>query len=98
MAAPPSGPANTTTGGTADATTTPPPFVANPAQQQAAEADAQAAIQDEAHDIAKGAAETAFWAFAAMLIGLGAALWGGVVGSRHPQHFVARPRRVIVVS
>jgi hypothetical protein len=75
-----------------------PTFQPTPAQQQAAEADAQADMQKEAHDIAKGAAETAFWAFAAMLIGLGAALWGGVTGSRHPHHFSARPRRVIVVS
>jgi hypothetical protein len=83
-------------GGTAADSTL--PFQATPAQQQAAEADAQADAQTEAHDIAKGAAETAFWAFAAMLIGLGAALWGGVAGSRHPHHFSARPRRVIVVS
>ena len=75
-----------------------PPSQATPAQQQAADADAQADMKNEAHDIAKNAAETAFWAFAAMLIGLGAALWGGVTGSRHPEHFVARPRRVIVVG
>ncbi len=73
------------------------PFEPTPAQQKAAEADAQADAQTEAHDIAKGAAETAFWAFAAMLIGLGAALWGGVTGSRHPGHFVARPRRVVTI-
>ena len=71
-----------------------PPLTA--AQQHAAETDAQADLQAEAHDIAKGAAETAFWAFAAMLVGLGAALWGGVTGSRHPEHFVRRPRRVVV--
>jgi hypothetical protein len=33
-----------------------------------------------------------------MLIGLGAALFGGVQGSRHPHHFTDRPRRVVVVS
>jgi hypothetical protein len=74
------------------------PFQPTTAQQRAAEADAQADEQTEAHDIAKVAAETTFWAFAAMLIGLGAALWGGVIGSRHPEHFVRRPRRVVVVS
>jgi len=83
--------------GAADATA---PTLAEPtaAQQHAAEADAQSDAQAEAHDIAKGTAETAFWAFAAMLIGLGAALFGGVQGSRHPHHFTDRPRRVIVVS
>jgi hypothetical protein len=90
--------AQSATGAATTDAATPPPFEATPAQQKEAEADAQAEIQSEAHDIAKGAAETAFWAFAAMLIGLGAALWGGVTGSRHPEHFVARPRRVIVVS
>ncbi len=87
--------AGTTPGGAADVAA--PPFQATYAQQQAAEADAKIDAQTEAHDIAKGAAQTAFWAFAAMLIGLGAALWGGVTGSRHPEHFVARPRRVVVV-
>jgi hypothetical protein len=71
---------------------------ATPAQQHAAEADAQADLQAEAHDIAKGATETAFWGFAAMLVGLVASLLGGVAGSRHPEHFAARPRRVVVVS
>ena len=75
-------------------TSTMPPVT--PAQQQAAEADAQADAQAEAHDIAKGATETAFWGFAAMLIGLVAALFGGVLGSNHPEHFAVRPRRTIV--
>ena len=91
--------ATTATGEAAAATATPAaPFEATPAQQRQAEADAQADAQAEGHDIAKAAAETAFWAFAAMLIGLGAALWGGVRGSLHPEHFVARPRRIVVVS
>ena len=74
------------------------PFQPTTAQQKAAEADAETDAQAEAHDIAKSAGETAFWAFAAMLIGLGAALFGGIAGSRHPEHFVRRPRRVVVVS
>jgi hypothetical protein len=68
-----------------------------PAQQQAAEADAKADAQAEAHDIAKGATETAFWGFAAMLIGLVAALLGGMLGANHPQHFAVRPRRAALV-
>ena len=71
---------------------------ATPAQQRAAEADAQADAQTEAHDIAKGAAETAFWGFAAMLVGLVAALVGGVAGSRHPEHYAVRPRRTYIVT
>ena len=85
-----------TTGAPASAPQDLPPLTA--AQQRAAEADAQADLQTEAHDIAKGAAETAFWAFAAMLVGLGAALWGGVTGSKHPHHFTDRPRRVVAAS
>ncbi len=80
------------------AATPPPSFAATPAQQRAAEADAQADAQAEAHDIAKAAAETAFWAFAAMLVGLVASLFGGVMGSRHPQHYAVRPRRTYIVT
>jgi hypothetical protein len=71
---------------------------ATAAQQRAAEADAKAEAQAEAHDIAKGAVETAFWGFAAMLIGLVAALFGGVVGARHPTHYAVRPRRTYIVT
>jgi hypothetical protein len=77
--------------------TTPLPDV-TPAQQRAAEADAQTEVQAEAHDIAKGAAETAFWGFAAMLVGLVASLLGGVLGARHPEHYAARPRRTYIVT
>jgi hypothetical protein len=72
-----------------------PPVTAE--QQKAAEADAAAETQAEGQQMAKSATETAFFGFAAMLVGLVAALWGGVQGSRHPEHFAVRPRRVIVV-
>ena len=69
-----------------------------PAQQRAAEADAKAETQAEAQAIVKSEAETAFYGFAAMLVGLVSALFGGVLGARHPEHFSVRPRRIIVVG
>jgi hypothetical protein len=86
---------STPSGAPGDATNTMPPVT--PAQQQAAEADAKADAQAEAHEIAQGATETAFWGFAAMLIGLVAALFGGILGANHPEHFDVRPRRGVLV-
>jgi hypothetical protein len=91
QAAAPLAPGGNTTAGAAPSE---PPGV-TAAQQQAAEADAAAETQAEAQDIAKGAAEASFWAFAAMLVGLVAALLGGIAGARHPSHWAAR--RVYVV-
>ena len=85
--------------GSAETTTSPaapmPPVTLD--QQKQAESDAAAETQQEGQAIAKTATQTAFFGFAAMLIGLVAALWGGVTGSRHPEHFAVRPRRRVIV-
>jgi hypothetical protein len=57
-----------------------------------ARSDAALEAQGEAADIAKVAEQTAFFGFAAMLVGLVAALVGGSLGARHPEHFAVRPR------
>jgi hypothetical protein len=70
--------------------------IAGPSQvQPQASPGAKADAETEARALATGARDTAFFGFAAMLVGLVAALVGGVAGARHPHHFSVRPRRVI---
>ena len=77
------------------ATQTMPPAPTEPPTAKALAAE-QASTLDEERAMAKTTARTAFWAFAGILIGLVAAILGGILGARHPHHWHARPRHTLM--